>query len=156
MTVVGHYALIRLPGEGYRPRRFDPRIGYLIFFGITALPGLLMGISGNWILIGLAILYFFFLLGMQPIENTLVARFTPRRFHHSAFGTKFVLTFGVGALAVKIVANLESSYYIEAVFFFIGAISVLAICVILVLIFKTRSRQEDKPVVPPKYVGKAI
>jgi MFS family permease len=136
--------------------RFDPRVGYLVFFGITALPGVLMGISGNWILIGLALLYFFFLLGMQPIENTLVARFTPRRFHHSAFGTKFVLTFGVGALAVKIVAAIESRFYIEAVFFFIGAISALAIGVILVLIFKTRSRQEDKPVVPPKYVGKAI
>jgi MFS family permease len=134
--------------------RFDPRVGYLIFFGITALPGVLMGISGNWILIGLALLYFFFLLGIQPIENTLVARFTPRRFHHSAFGTKFVLTFGVGALAVKIVAAIESSFYIEAVFFFIGAISALAIGVILILIFKTLSSQYDRPVVSSKPLRK--
>lgn len=134
--------------------RFDPRIGYLIFFGITALPGVLMAFSGNWILIGLALLYFFFLLGMQPIENTLVARFTPRRFHHSAFGTKFVLTFGVGALAVKIAAAIESSYRIEAVFFFIGTISVLAIGVILVLIFKTQSCAQKPPVVSPRHVRK--
>jgi MFS family permease len=158
-TVTSLIFVIGMLGQytgGRVAERFDPRVGYLVFFGITALPGVLMGISGNWILIGLALLYFFFLLGMQPIENTLVARFTPRRFHHSAFGTKFVLTFGVGALAVKIVAAIESRFYIEAVFFFIGAISALAIGVILVLIFKTRSRQEDKPVVPPKYVGKAI
>ena len=134
--------------------RFDPRFGYLIFFGITALPGVLMAFYGNWILIGLALLYFFFLLGMQPIENTLVAKYTPRRFHHSAFGTKFVLTFGVGALAVKIVAAIETSYYIEAVFIFIGAISVLAIGIILALIFKTQTHQEDQPVVSRKYIEK--
>ena len=51
-----------------------------------------------------------------PIENTLVARFAPKRFHHSAFGAKFVLTFGVGALAVKGVAAIETGYDIETVF----------------------------------------
>jgi hypothetical protein len=72
------------------------------------------------------------------MENTLVAKFTPRRFHHSAFGTKFVLTFGVGALAVKIAGALESNFHIEAVFFFIAAISVTAIVVLLWLFFKTQ------------------
>ena len=110
-----------------------------------------MAFSGNWILIGLALLYFFFLLGMQPIENTLVAKYTPRRFHHSAFGTKFVLTFGVGALAVKIVAAIETSFYIEAVFIFIGAISVLAIGLILALIFKTQALQHKRAVVTPTH-----
>jgi MFS family permease len=141
---------------GWFAERFDPRIGYLIFFGITAPPAVLMAFSGNLVLIGLALWYFFFLLGMQPIENTLVARFTPRRFHHSAFGAKFVLTFGVGALAVKIVAAIESNFYIEAVFFFIGAISVLAAGVILVLIFRTKSREETGRVVSHKYIRKAI
>jgi MFS family permease len=157
-TVTSLIFIIGMLGQytgGRFAERFDPRIGYIIFFGITALPGILMGFSGNWLLIGLALIYFFFLLGMQPIENTLVARFTPRRFHHSAFGTKFVLTFGVGALAVKIVAAIESSFYIEAVFFFIGAISMLAICVILVLIFKTGTRHDDRPVESSRFTGNA-
>jgi len=119
--------------------RFDPRIGYLIFFGITGPPALLMAYAGNFMLVALALWYFFFLLGMQPMENTLVAKFTPRRFHHSAFGTKFVMTFGVGALAVKIVAAIESNYYIEAVFLFIAAISLIAIVAILLLIIRTRA-----------------
>jgi len=120
--------------------RFDPRIGYLVFFGITAPAAFFMAYAGNFVLIGLALWYFFFLLGMQPMENTLVAKFTPRRFHHSAFGTKFVLTFGVGALAVKIAAALERNFHIEAVFFFIAAVSVTAIVVILLLIFKTQPK----------------
>jgi len=134
--------------------RFDPRIGYLIFFGITGPAALLMAYAGNFILIGLALWYFFFLLGMQPMENTLVAKFTPRRFHHSAFGTKFVLTFGVGALAVKIVAAIDRHFYIEAVFFFITAITLISIVVILLLIIRTRSRQESRPAVSHKYVRK--
>ena len=156
-TVTSLIFVIGMLGQytgGRFAERFDPRFGYLIFFGITALPGVLMAFSGNWSLIGMTVLYFFFLLGMQPIENTLVARYTPRRLHHSAFGTKFVLTFGVGALAVKIVAAIETRFYIEAVFIFIGAISVLAIGVILVLIFKTQTRQEDQPVVSRELVQK--
>jgi hypothetical protein len=64
------------------------------------------------------------------------------------------LTFGVGALAVKIEAAIETRLYIEAVFIFIGAISVLAIGVILVLIFKTQSRQVNRTVVSHEYVPK--
>jgi len=141
-TVTSIIFLIGMLGQytgGRFAERFDPRIGYLIFFGITGPPAFLMAYAGNFMLIALALWYFFFLLGMQPMENTLVAKFTPRRFHHSAFGTKFVMTFGVGALAVKIVAAIESNYYIEAVFFFIAATSLIAIVAILLLIIRTRA-----------------
>ena len=141
-TVTSLIFLIGMLGQytgGRFAERFDPRIGYLIFFGITGPPALLMAYAGNFMLVALALWYFFFLLGMQPMENTLVAKFTPRRFHHSAFGTKFVMTFGVGALAVKIVAAIESNYYIEAVFLFIAAISLIAIVAILLLIIRTRA-----------------
>jgi MFS family permease len=120
--------------------RFDPRIGYLFFFGITAPAAFFMAYAGNYLLVGLALLYFFFLLGMQPMENTLVAKYTPRRFHHSAFGTKFILTFGIGALGVKIAAAIESNYHIEAVFYFIAATTVAAIAVLFLLIVRTQTR----------------
>ena len=85
---------------------------------------------------GLAVIYFFFLLGMQPIENTLVANFTPRRFHHSAYGIKFVLTFGVGALAVKMAAFIETTAGIGAIFPALGFTSFILVAVIVLLIFK--------------------
>ncbi len=96
--------------------RYDPGIAYLVFFGIAGLAAFWMALARDLLLVGLAVVFFFFLLGMQPIENTLVARFAPKRFHHSAFGAKFVLTFGVGALAVKGVAAIETHYDIETVF----------------------------------------
>ena len=58
-------------------------------------------------LAGMALIYFFFLLGMQPMENTLVARLSPPAFKHSAYGAKFVLTFGIGSLAVIVAGVLE-------------------------------------------------
>ena len=81
----------------------------------------------------LVVAYFVFLLGMQPVENTLVARFTPRRFHHAAYGTKFVLTFGVGSLAVQGVAAIERAAGLGAVFPALGVVSVLMVAVIAAL-----------------------
>lgn len=123
---------------------FDPRLGYLFFFGITGPAAFLMASAVNLPLIGLAVWFFFFLLGMQPMENTLVAKFTPKRFHHSAFGIKFVLTFGTGALAVKMVTALQHAFQIEAVFYFVATITVVAVGVILVLIFKTPSLKRTR------------
>jgi hypothetical protein len=75
---------------------------------------------------------------MQPIENTLVARITPKRLHHSAFGMKFILTFGVGALAVKLVEYVDRTWGVEATFITLGVTSLLLVLSILGLIYVTR------------------
>ncbi|MBT8366155.1 MAG: MFS transporter, partial [Deltaproteobacteria bacterium] len=62
--------------------RYDPGIAYLFFFGIAGLAAFWMALAQDLLLVGLTVVFFFFLLGMQPIENTLVARFAPKRFHH--------------------------------------------------------------------------
>jgi len=117
--------------------RFEPRFCYLVFHAVTVPAVFLLAIVCDLPLVVLALVYFFFLLGMQPIENTLVARFTPKRFHHSAFGTKFVLTFGVGALAVKMVGAIKMTWGIEAVFPALGMVSLILVGVIVLLIRKT-------------------
>ena len=89
-------------------------------------------------LVALALVYFFFLLGMQPIENTLVSRLTPPRWRHSAFGMKFILTFGVGALAVKGVQAIESSLGLTWVFPALGCVSIVLVMTIGVLILRLR------------------
>jgi hypothetical protein len=71
---------------------------------------------------------------MQPIENTLVARYTPRRLRHSAFGTKFILTFGVGSLSVMMVGAIEKLWGIGWVFPALGAVSVALVITIVFLI----------------------
>jgi len=113
--------------------RFEQKRCYFIFHLITVPAALLISILSDIPLVLVATIYFFFLLGMQPIENSLVAKFTPRRFHHSAYGTKFVLAFGVGSLAVKMVGAIETHSRIETVFLTIGGIAALLVCGIGVL-----------------------
>lgn len=120
--------------------RFEPRISYLIFHAITVPAAFLMAFFHDIPLLILVFLYTFFLIGMQPIENTLVALFAPRRLHHSAFGTKFVVTFGVGSLSVKMVEFVERHMGIEATFPVLGCVSMLLVGVILYLIYHTSKK----------------
>jgi MFS family permease len=133
LGILGQYA------GGVVAERYEPRYSYLTFHAVSMVAAFFMAVTSNLPLVVLALIYFFFLLGMQPIENTLVARFTPQRFHHSAYGTKFVLTFGVGALAVKMVGGIETTWGIEATFIALGIVSLTLVAVALLLILRTDS-----------------
>ncbi len=89
--------------------RHDLRWLYLGFHALS-LPALLLmtWVSGTP-LIAVAAVFVFFSLGMQPIENSLFARFTPVRWRATGYGIKFVLTFGVGSLAVQLVAHAQAA-----------------------------------------------
>ena len=118
--------------------RFEPRRGYLVFH-LVALPlALLMAYTTDVPLLFVTICYMFFLLGMQPIENTLVAYLTPDRLRHSAYGTKFILTFGVGAVAVYLVGWIKIQWSLSVVFVAMSLVSLLIVLDILILISKTR------------------
>jgi len=124
---------------GHIAERRDPRIAYLSFHAVCVPAAFLMAVTSDLPLVALSLAYFFFLLGGQPIENTLVARFAPRRLHHSAFGTKFILTFGVGALAVPLVGTIQSSRGIEACFPVLGTLSLALVAVAYLLFRKTKA-----------------
>jgi len=126
--MLGQYAGGRV-GE-----RFDLRPGYLVFHLLTVPAAFAMALVTDLPLVLLATVHSFFLLGMQPIENTLVARLTPPSMHSMAFGMKFVLTFGVGSLAVKLVRTVAAGRGIDMVFPALGLVSILLVCCILVLI----------------------
>ena len=123
---------------GWVAERFEPRRGYLVFH-LVALPlALLMAYTTDVPLLLITICYMFFLLGMQPIENSLVAYLTPDRLRHSAYGTKFILTFGVGATAVYVVGWIKTQWSLSAVFVAMAVVSLLIVLDILLLISRTK------------------
>ncbi len=107
--------------------------GYFIFHVITIPAAILMSMTANIPLIVVAMTHSFFLLGMQPIENTLVARLSPPTWHSSAYGLKFILTFGVGALSVGLVAGIKESLGFGAVYMVLAGVSTLLVVMILLL-----------------------
>jgi len=119
---------------GKAGERFDLRYSYLAFHLMTLPAAFFIGITMDMPLVLLATVHSFFLLGMQPVENTLVARLTPASLRSSAYGMKFVLTFGVGALAVKAVKAVEHVWGLAAVFPTLGIVSLALVMAIGVLI----------------------
>lgn len=98
--------LLGLAGQyagGVLADRHDLRRLYLLFHACS-LPALLAmtALSGTPLVLSAAG-FVFFSLGMQPIENSLVARYAPLQRRATIYGLKFVCTFGVGSLAVWLV-----------------------------------------------------
>ena len=123
---------------GVTAERFEPRRGYLVFH-VLALPMVLaMAYTTDVSLLLITMGYMLFLLGMQPIENTLVAKLTPDKVRDSAYGTKFILTFGVGAFAVYLVGWVNEVWSFPAVFVAMAIVSLATVLSILLLMRVTR------------------
>ena len=113
--------------------KIDLGKGYLIFHLITIPASIAMAVTSNIPLITVAMIHSFFLLGMQPIENTLVARLSPPKLHSTAYGLKFILTFGVGALSVSMVTGVKEAFGFNAVYLVLAGVSSLLAAAILLL-----------------------
>lgn len=125
-------------GESY-----DLKIGYLVFHAITIPAAIGMAVSFGLPLIMCAMVHSFFLLGMQPIENTLLSKLAPASLLSSAYGLKFVLTFGVGAISVKVIELVKMHHGFETIFFIFSLVSTLLVIAIIKLISSTRVYREN-------------
>jgi MFS family permease len=151
MGMLGQYV------GGHAGERFDVRYTYLVFHLFCLPAALLMALTQNLPLAAFGGVYFFFLLGSQAPENSLVATLAPRRLHHSAFGMKFILTFGVGALAVKILGWIDTVWGSEATFVALSINSALLVGTIALLILRTnRSPVMSSQGARPGYSDSAI
>ncbi len=122
--------------------RSDLRYAYL---GIQAagVPFLLlMAFTSNYLLAICAGVYVVFSLGMQPVENSLLAALTPARWRSTGFAIKFILVFGVGAASVYLVGIVKRAYSLQAVYVFLGAVAILMVLSIIVLIIASRHVRE--------------
>jgi len=124
---------------GHVGERYPKRYSYLLFHALCIPASLSIAFTLNGSLVASAAAYFFFLLGMQAIENTLVAVYAPRRLHHSAYGLKFIVTFGIGALAVKMIQPIEAWWGISSVFIVLCVVSALIVLTVITLILVTRN-----------------
>lgn len=92
--------------------RLSPRLIYVVA-SLVQVPLLLLlahgGDVGGVPLVILAVLAVSFNMAGIPAENLLLARYTPARWRATAFGMKFILTFGVSGLGVPLVSVIRAS-----------------------------------------------
>lgn len=118
--------------------RYDLRFAYLAVHS-AALPFLFaMAFTSEILLAVCAGIYVVFSLGMQPIENSLIAALTPTRWRSTAFAVKFILVFGVGAASVYLVGAVKSNFSLEAVYVFLGGVAFLLVSSIIALVLASR------------------
>ena len=118
--------------------RYDLRWSYLIFFS-CAFPFILsLRFFEGPILIILAAFFILFSLGMQPIENSLVAIVTPPQWRSLSYGIKFSIVFGAGSLAIHLISFVEYKFGLDSIILLIAALLFMLIFVIIIFLFISR------------------
>lgn len=121
--------------------RYDLRWLYFAFHALS-LPALLAMVSfGGLPLVSAGAVFVFFSLGMQPIENSLFARFTPPRWRATGYGIKFILTFGVGSFAVRLVEWGKGAGDLSLVLLYLAGVVALLLVVIGAFIALTMGQE---------------
>ena len=125
---------------GYVADRSNLGKAHCFFFGMVLVLLVFLHFWTGWQRLMILVLFSFFLLGLQPIENSLYAVLLPARWRSLGFGIKFTLAFGVGSLAVPVLAFLQERWGIEALMVLVAVYMFFAFGMTVVFVFFTRGR----------------
>ena len=121
--------------------RFSLKWIYLIFFS-ASLPFIVLAqLSQSVLMIPMAGLYVFFALGMQPIENSLIAALTPARWRSVSYGVKFTLNFGAGSFAVMLMSAVSSRFGVGNSLWVVACFVVLVVLNTTLFLFLSRGQE---------------
>lgn len=84
--------------------RYPLKSVYLVASALQVVAMLALGLGGGWLALGGAILSAVLSSAAGPVENILIARYTPSRYHGVGFGAKFVVALGASPLAILLIA----------------------------------------------------
>lgn len=120
--------------------KLDLRVAYIICFacGVPFVTG--MAFFSGWWLYFASAGYAFFSLGLQPVENSLVSKFTPKRWLSTAYGIKFTLTFGLGSVAVWQVAIVGETWGLSSLYPSLAVQTVLMVALAYLLFAVSKKR----------------
>lgn len=111
-------------------------LSFPMLLGVSFIDGLYLPFFAGW--------FAFFNLGMQPFENSLVARYIPAQYRSIGYGLKFVMSFGVGSLAVLYASQEARSGTGEAMAaflpFLVGIVALTGVLGVLDRAFFRRSK----------------
>lgn len=117
---------------GYLSDKFAPRSLYLLA-SLAQLPFYVLAASTHNLALFMAVMTtVLFNTIAVPTENVLLARYTPEAWRATAFGAKFVLALGVGALGVPLAAHIHATtggFY----WYFLFLAAVIAVIVVAAL-----------------------
>lgn len=127
---------------GLAASRFGGRVYLFVLAFLVPLAVMLAFLEGMAISIILTGVFATFLFALQPVENLLLAEWTTKGRRGVSYGTKFALTFGLGAIGAQFVGAVLTRYHRVAPVFFGIAASGCVMVILIILALVARSRQQ--------------
>jgi MFS family permease len=105
----------------------DLRYSYFFVF-LAILPVLpLLYFLRDVPLFAASMLFILLLIGMQPVENSLIAQFIPLKWRSTSYGIKFILTFGISSSVIFPIGFFQTRYSFEAPFLLFSLVTLLLV-----------------------------
>jgi hypothetical protein len=114
--------------------RYPLKQTYVIASGLQVVAMLGLAMGNGYMALGGAIFSAVLSAAAGPVENILIARYTPSKYHGLGFGAKFVVAFGASPLAILLIARVrEATGTLDLLFLGLAGASVLITAVALLL-----------------------
>jgi MFS family permease len=98
----------------------------IFIMGAVSFPFILgMAFMKDFILLLMALSFFYFNFALQPMANTLVARFTTLEMRATAYGIFFFVAFGLGSMAASFSGFIAQNFGLPSVFVGLSGASLL-------------------------------
>ncbi len=131
---------------GHLADRFDERRLYLGSYALQIAIMMSAAMTQNMLLLAIVALAVSVQTGTQPIENCLVARYTPVEWRATIYGLKFVVALGLSALGVPLLAFIFSETgNFDGVFWCMAVFSAIAVAIALLLPVSRQVREAVAP-----------
>lgn len=114
--------------------RYPLKTTYVVASALQIGAMLALAAGDVWLALAGAILSAVFSSASGPVENILIARYTPSRYHGLGFGAKFVVAFGAAPLAILAMAWVrETTGSLDLFFLGLAGVATVSTAVALLL-----------------------
>jgi MFS family permease len=113
--------------------RFPLKVIYLACFALQAAVMAAMAVLVNLPLLAAAMFSALLSVGALPAESILIGRYTPTKYHGLAFGSKYILAFGAGPVALWMIGLVQgrTGEFTLAFYILAGLVAIAALAALL-------------------------
>jgi FSR family fosmidomycin resistance protein-like MFS transporter len=123
--------------------RYPLRSTYIVASALQVVAMLGLAMGNGYVALGGAIFSAVLGAAAGPVENIMIARYTPSKYHGLGFGAKFVVAFGASPLAILLIARVrEATGTLDPLFYGLAGASVVITAFAMLL---PRERTESTP-----------
>ena len=123
-------------------RRRKTRL-YLLFNAVSLPFMILIGLTPGMLMVSAAGLFALFHFANQPVENNLIAHYTPPRLRSSSYGLKFLFAFGVASPAAAFCGYISDRFGFDLAFLALGGVIFLIVLIVLLLNIVAREERVE-------------